>query len=128
MPPRIYHISPPLGCEYLEYNDTSNAEPTSSELSNSAWIEVQEKEWTDEQLKDDARPGRRKGKLDHITDAPESVSDDERQRFEQGLRRRGSDDSEEWEFVEVGELRGTIEQVLGVGSVTSRSLGGVLAC
>jgi hypothetical protein len=105
MPPRIYHVSPPLGvCEYLEYNDTSNAEPTSSGLSSSDWIEVQEKEWTDEQLEDDARPGRRKGKLDYITAAPQSVSDDKKQRFERGLRRRGSAGSEEWEFVEGEEV------------------------
>lgn len=84
MPPRIYHIPPPLGCEYLEYNDTSHAEPTSSELSSSNWIEIQEKEWTDEQLKDDARPGRRKGTLDHITAASQSVSDDKSQRFDKG--------------------------------------------
>lgn len=39
-------------------------EPGDEELSDSAWIEVDDREWTDEQLMDDARPGRRKGNSD----------------------------------------------------------------
>lgn len=34
----------------------------SGELSDSDWVEMEDEEWTDEQLMDDARPGRRTGK------------------------------------------------------------------
>lgn len=37
-----------------------NIEPDSSERSSDGWIELDEPEWTDKELMDDARPGRRK--------------------------------------------------------------------
>ena len=98
MPRRICHITPPLGSEDPEYNDTSSVEPTDSETSDSDWIEVDDKEWNDEQLKDDARPGRRRGKLDQITSASDRVSS-EKKEVEKALRQKSSTAIEDWEVV-----------------------------
>jgi len=44
----------------MEELDTSRIEPSPSEGSESDWVEVADREWNDEALLDDARPGRRK--------------------------------------------------------------------
>jgi hypothetical protein len=111
MPQRLYHITPPLGSEDPDDHDTSSAEPTESELSNSDWIEVDDTEWTDEQLKDDARPGRRRSILDPGTSTPDKVGDKKKQQFEQGLRQRNSADSGGWEVVEAEVWRSTVGEV-----------------
>ncbi|KAF2872778.1 hypothetical protein BDV95DRAFT_662478 [Massariosphaeria phaeospora] len=41
---------------------SSSPSSTSSSLISSSWIEIDSPEWTDEQLLDDARPGRRNAK------------------------------------------------------------------
>jgi hypothetical protein len=48
--------------------DTSSVEPTADELSDSEWIEIEEREWTNEQLLDDGRPGRRQGESNRVID------------------------------------------------------------
>jgi hypothetical protein len=61
---KLYHISPPplISRDSDEGTDqTSMVEPHDDELSDSGWTEVPDREWSDEQLLDDARPGRRKG-------------------------------------------------------------------
>jgi hypothetical protein len=61
---KLYHISPAplISRDSDEGTDqTSMVEPHDDELSNSGWTEVPDREWSDEQLLDDARPGRRKG-------------------------------------------------------------------
>lgn len=63
--PRIYHFPPPPPVpSYYSTKpnalDTSLLERNSSEISDSEWIEVDEEEWSDEALMDDARTGRRK--------------------------------------------------------------------
>jgi hypothetical protein len=59
---KIYHITPPLH-QTSDPNDsdddTSAVEPQPNEISEAEWIEVDEREWSDERLMDDARPGRR---------------------------------------------------------------------
>ncbi|KAH7094391.1 hypothetical protein FB567DRAFT_542848 [Paraphoma chrysanthemicola] len=58
---RIYYIIPPhTHAETPADEDTSSISPHGSELSDSDWIEVSDREYTDEDLMDDARPGRRK--------------------------------------------------------------------
>lgn len=42
-----------------EIPDTSVVEPEADEQSDWDTVEVKDKEWTDEELMDDARPGRR---------------------------------------------------------------------
>jgi hypothetical protein len=61
---KLYHISPAplISRDSDEGTDqTSMVEPHDDELSNLGWTEVPDREWSDEQLLDDARPGRRKG-------------------------------------------------------------------
>jgi hypothetical protein len=55
MQPKIFHITPPLTSKYLEELDIWRIEGSQSD-----WVEVAEREWSDEALLDDARPGRRK--------------------------------------------------------------------
>jgi hypothetical protein len=74
MPPKIHHITPSFSTENLDVDDTSSVEPVDEELSNSDWIEVEEREWSDEQLLDDARSGRRKGASDRITELGNMVN------------------------------------------------------
>ena len=54
--------------EELDADHTSSFEPTKDELSDSEWIEIEEREWTNDQLLDDARPGRRQGEIDRVID------------------------------------------------------------
>lgn len=56
MHPQLYHIGPK---DTNDEVDTSSVEPSATEGSESDWIEIEEKKWSDEELMDDARPGRR---------------------------------------------------------------------
>jgi hypothetical protein len=60
--PRICLISPhPLTSQDPDVGDeTSLVEPHDDELSETGCTEVCDREWNDEQLMDDARPGRRR--------------------------------------------------------------------
>lgn len=60
---RIYHIVPDF-MDDLEELGTCRLVPDEKQNIASDWIQVDESEWTDEQLMDDARPGRRKGNTD----------------------------------------------------------------
>jgi hypothetical protein len=61
----IYHIVP----EDWQIPDTSLVEPRGSEASNSNFVIVEEVEYSDEDLMDDTRPGRRKGQVDEQLEA-----------------------------------------------------------
>lgn len=74
MPSKTYTIAPRHIDEDFDHNAASHAEPTSGELSDSDWVEMEDKEWTDEQLIDDARPGRRTGKVEWLLTLLELVS------------------------------------------------------
>ncbi|KAH4205172.1 hypothetical protein HBI95_144690 [Parastagonospora nodorum] len=50
-------MAPPLTSQCPEELDTSRVEPSPSEGSQSDWVEVADREWSDEALLDDARPG-----------------------------------------------------------------------
>jgi hypothetical protein len=54
----LYHIVPE---DTNDEDDTSSVEPSATEGSESDWIEIEDKKWTDEELMDDARLGRRRG-------------------------------------------------------------------
>jgi hypothetical protein len=73
MPPKIQHIVPFFTDGDLCTSDTSEAEPRDDELSNSDFVELEDREWTDEQLKDDGRPGRRVGKIERVTELKDIV-------------------------------------------------------
>lgn len=49
-----------------------DVEPAPEELSEDEWIEVEDREWNDEKLLDDARPGRRKRQkpMDLVSENP----------------------------------------------------------
>ncbi|KAH3942747.1 hypothetical protein HBH98_185940 [Parastagonospora nodorum] len=57
MQSKIFHMAPPLTSQCPEELDTSRVEPSPSEGSQSDWVEVADREWSDEALLDDARPG-----------------------------------------------------------------------
>jgi hypothetical protein len=57
---KIYHIALPFSAEDSDDEDTSRVEPNASEDSESDWVEVGERAWSEEALIDDARPGQRK--------------------------------------------------------------------
>jgi hypothetical protein len=60
MASRIYDITPSWSAaDPSDDVDTIKVEPRDDELSNVDWIEVADREWDNEQLMDDARPGRR---------------------------------------------------------------------
>lgn len=73
MPSRIQHIVPLWATEDPYTSDTSEAEPQDDELSDSDFIEIDDREWTDEELMDDGRPGRRVGESDRVTDLKDIV-------------------------------------------------------
>jgi hypothetical protein len=58
---KIAHIVPHVNVEDLEALDTCRVEPRDEEMCESDWIEIDDREWSDKQLADDARPGRRMG-------------------------------------------------------------------
>lgn len=58
---KIAHIVPHVNVEDLEALETCNVEPRDEEICESDWIDIDDREWSDEQLADDARPGRRVG-------------------------------------------------------------------
>jgi hypothetical protein len=96
MPSKIYDVPPLLEAEDLERSKTWSAASDASGSSDFVWIEADGfKEWTDEQLKDDARPGRRKGKHNQITVMTERVSDENDQNLEKELIRKDSAEGEE---------------------------------
>lgn len=61
---QIKHTPPPIVTtdSTSRCSSRSSLEPTPSELSDEDWIEVPDKEWSDKELMDDARPGRCVGK------------------------------------------------------------------
>jgi hypothetical protein len=67
MQPKLHHIvsyksydyAPPFGAGDTDEVNLSQIDPSDSELSESDWIEVVDGEWSDENLMDYARPGRR---------------------------------------------------------------------
>jgi hypothetical protein len=70
---KLQHIVPLFGNEDPYTSDTSEAEPRDDELSDSEFVELEDREWTDAQLKDDGRPGRRVGKIERVTESKNSV-------------------------------------------------------
>jgi hypothetical protein len=73
MPLKLQHIVPLFGNEDPYTSDTSEAEPRDDEVSDSEFVELEDREWTDEQLKDDGRPGRRVGKIERVTELKDSM-------------------------------------------------------
>jgi hypothetical protein len=59
MHPPLYHIVAEESAQ--DEQDTSSVESSATEGSDSDWIEAGNKKWSEEDLMDDARPGRRKG-------------------------------------------------------------------
>jgi hypothetical protein len=70
MTSKIYHVTPIwFAADPCNDIDTTKVEPNDEELSNADWIEVADREWDDEQLMDDARPGRRTVKVNTVVRA-----------------------------------------------------------
>ncbi|CAO2658469.1 Nn.00g061920.m01.CDS01 [Neocucurbitaria sp. VM-36] len=61
---RIYHVAPDSEIIDSDVPHDFQMDTMDDELFDSDWIGIDDKECTDEQLMDDARPGRRKGKED----------------------------------------------------------------
>jgi hypothetical protein len=59
--PKPCHTSPhpPTSRDSDDGDQASLVEPQDDELSETGWVEVCDREWSDEQLMGDARPGRR---------------------------------------------------------------------
>jgi hypothetical protein len=74
MTSKIYHITPTWSAaDPSDDVDTTKVEPSDVELSNVDWIEVADREWDDEQLMDDARPGRRTAKVNAVVRAADQL-------------------------------------------------------
>jgi hypothetical protein len=59
MPPKQVQPSPLFIAEDSDEIDASLIKPGDDELNECDYVDVEEKEWTDGELMDDARPGRR---------------------------------------------------------------------
>ncbi|KAH7371495.1 hypothetical protein BKA66DRAFT_443959 [Pyrenochaeta sp. MPI-SDFR-AT-0127] len=82
----FYHSIPGLIGSTSENFDSLSVPPEEDKFETSGWVEVDDSEWTDEQLIDDGRPGRRKGNTDQDSKLRSMVNAVKRL-TEEGLKR-----------------------------------------